>query len=347
MGQHPGELPVVRGGCVRGTGMCWFEKLVDAAYRNGATIIRARAGSKFAFRIGGETQVIGTIPVREADLLGRLREVLAPGLQQRISEREDLQFEHAVVPWAPARAHIFRGYHGLVMSVWLGQGEDSAAGSAPAREAPVLSDADLVITPSVRDIDRLLTAGLGLGASQLLLKPGSQAVFRMGSDFRPISPNALSDAEVSRLLAEFLTPMEAATLRMEGDVDVDLAYPPFDFCFLHVFLSSGRPTVVATFPGVAVERPPALDLPRKEFAAPPPPPGPVLDRGNPPVDREFPEGTRGATLPSPWKDNDNPGPDPVFALLPKNPPFKPRPALRAAKPLPGPEKRDEDAGSSA
>ncbi|MCE9581217.1 MAG: hypothetical protein K8T20_01745 [Planctomycetes bacterium] len=200
---------------------------------------------------------------------------------------------------------------------------------------------EFTVTPSIRDIDRLLTAGLGLQASQLLLKQGARAVFRVGKEFLPVSTDSLRASEIQKLVAEFLLPEDQLELRKEGDVEVHLAYPPFDFCVLHVFLSSGEPAVVAQFPGLPVERPPAPEVIHQDLEEPPestvPPPLPVDDNAAPRWVGDLQGRVRGRTIPSPWEEEDGPASAGVFALLPKDPPFKPRPALRAAKPLPGPD----------
>lgn len=265
MGDLPLPLPLFRGGCTCGPGMRWFEKLVEAAHRHGASVIRVRTGERFTFRIRGETQILGTHPVQEADLLERLCEVLPQEFSAIVATGVAAEFEYVVVPWAPVFADTFRGPRGFVLSVRLtpqDEADDEAEKTADA--PPVPGAGEFVLTPSVTEIDRILRAGFAAGGSQILITPAAPLTLRIGSELIRVTEHALAPDFVRDLAESLLGPAERQLLREGGDVELEIGVPPWAPCAANVFLAGGRPHVVIQLPGANVERPPAPPPPASE-----------------------------------------------------------------------------------
>lgn len=265
MGDLPLPLPLFRGGCTCGPGMRWFERLVEAAHRHGASVIRVRTGERFTFRIRGETQILGTHPVQEADLLERLCEVLPQEFSAIVATGVACEFEYVVVPWAPVSADTFRGPRGFVLSVRLtpqDEADDEAEKTADAPPAP--GAGELVLTPSVTEIDRILRAGFAAGASQILITPAAPLTLRIGSELVRVTEHALAPDFVRDLAESLLDPAERQLLREGGDVELEMGVPPWAPCAASVFLAGGRPHVVIQLPVANVERPPAPPPPASE-----------------------------------------------------------------------------------
>ncbi|MEK7467219.1 MAG: hypothetical protein AAB074_07395 [Planctomycetota bacterium] len=297
------DPPILRGGCVHRARMRWFEKLVVAAYRQGATVIRARAGQRFAFRFGGETRTIGTHPVREEDLLDRLGELLPKSLARFLRVGGQVAFEYVIVPWAPAHAHIFHGVRGLVMGVRLGgdgEGVPQRATPPASRKpvpgeeetqlsklvqpsippdsgepnlpiAPVFGEGEIEIRPSERDIDRILRAAFTAGASQVLIKPRAPLALKIGAGFVRPGAHGLSADFVEKLLGEILTAEERFLLLPDAELQVEIGVCPFATCAAEIFLGGGEPSLLIRLPGTELtrEEPPAAP-PAEALRQPPP-----------------------------------------------------------------------------
>ncbi|MCE9581216.1 MAG: hypothetical protein K8T20_01740 [Planctomycetes bacterium] len=265
MSDLPGDPPAVRGGCVLGAGMRWFEKLLEAAFRHGATNIRVRAGSRFAFRIAGQTQILGKSPVRQEDLLDRLREILPPEQGDRLAGGGEMEFEFAVIPWCPARAHVFHGVRGLVLSVRLGLLEEVAGQvSFSSTGSSILGDGELRITPSVREIERILRAAFAAGASQVLVATGNPLTMRVGPEIVRVTEHSLTLEFVKDLVDSILDDAVWKSLESEGDIEFEIALPPYAPCLGSVFSVGSRPSLQVRLPGIEVERAKPLPEPSPE-----------------------------------------------------------------------------------
>ncbi|KAF0240878.1 MAG: hypothetical protein FD180_4729 [Planctomycetota bacterium] len=247
------EPPVIRGGCRQRARMRWFEKLVVAAYRNGATVIRARAGQRFAFRFGGETRTIGTRPVREEDLLDRLGELLPKELDGLLRAGGHVEYEYVVLPWAPVRASIFNGVRGLVMSVRLGAVDEGIARQEPPPRPPLFDEGEMEIRPSERDIDRILRAAMTAGASQVLIKPRAPLALKIGTAFVRPGAHGLSADFVEKLLGEVLTLEERVLLIPDAEIQVEIGVCPFASCEASAFLGGGPDDLRSPLPVLTVE----------------------------------------------------------------------------------------------
>lgn len=204
---------------------------------------------------------------------------------------------------------------------------------------------------SLRDIQAALCAP----ASQVLLAPGSLPRARMGGDLRPASDRPVTKAEVAALLIELLTPDQRREFEREFDVEASIVVAEVGACTVHVGLAKGLPIVT-------IRRwEPDLDPPANRVrsivdrierlvaqTAPPPPQPLSLPEEVVQILEDFKyfflvTSPIPMPVPAPLPPQRRDAPDAegeagVFALLPRFPPNRPLPALKAAKPIPRDEK---------
>ena len=205
---------------------------------------------------------------------------------------------------------------------------------------------------------REVRAALNTPASQVLLAPGSVPRARIGGDLRSAADRPITKGEVAAILGELLTPAQFREFEAECDVEASLVVAEVGDCTVHVSRAKGL-SIVTIRRGVPEADPPAnrvrgiVDRIARLVAGDAPPPPPPLSLPEEVVQtledfnyywiltRETPEPAAAPFPPSRRDEPDPEGEAGVFALLPRCPPGRPRPALKAAKEIPREDPRRE------
>jgi len=230
-----------------------IEKLLHLAQENGATEVRLSAGYAPMLRVGEQMRPLKTKPLSPEDVLAFAAAIMPPGADPR-----NFSFKTAAGPHTGSLLEI-QGSKVLVMrasSAAADQPEsatshieldmmEESGGSPQAGGAP---PADTFAMPKAAvgtvQIDKLLTAAVMQGVSDIHITVGLPPVFRMSGAMTPQNTKVLT-AEDTNGLMKAITPERCqAELAEKGGADFGFAFKDMARFRVSVFKQRGTVAMV-------------------------------------------------------------------------------------------------------
>jgi len=231
-----------------------IEKLLQLAQENGATEVRLSAGYAPMLRVGDQMRPLKTKPLSPDDVLAFAAAIMPPSADPRM-----FSFKSAAGTHTGSLQEI-QGAKVLVMRVATTAQDQSQAGASGHIELDMMEDAgstapaggepraDSFAMPKAAvgtiQIDKLLTAAVMQGVSDIHITVGLPPVFRMSGAMTPQNTKVLT-AEDTNGLMKAITPERCqAELAEKGGADFGFAFKDMARFRVSIFKQRGTIAMV-------------------------------------------------------------------------------------------------------